>query len=165
MADRLNIHQLCKAANVTKVQLHQWVARGFFKPEEESQHGKARSFSGTEAMTLAVFAELIRLGIRHEIAAQHSGSFYLFKDDAALLVVFQGPVELIPVSERGAPPTKKKGAKFYDPDMPMIQNDIVRASKLGDYVSNPDVRAMAIVNLDNIEKRVLEALADGDADA
>lgn len=160
MSDRLNVHQICKAALVTRTQFNQWVARGYFTPAEPPVHGKSRSFSFREGVTLAAFAELIRLGIPHDIAAQHSRYLNLFKDEPALLVIYQGPVELIPTSERGSPlPGTKKGRKFYDPDLPQFRSDVIKLSQFATYAANPDVRSLAAVNLDHLEARVKTALA------
>ena len=69
-------------------------------------------------------------------------------------------MELIPTSERGSPlPGTRRGIKFYDPDQPQFGSDIVKLSQLASYAANPDVRSMAVVNLDHVEGRVKTALA------
>jgi len=159
MSDRLDVHQLCAAAGVTRTQFNAWVARGYFEPEEAPVNGKRRSFSFREAIALGTFAELVRLGISHEIAAQHCKNLHAFKDEAALLVLHQGPVELIASSERGSPlPGAKSGVKFYDPDRPSFSSDIIRLSQVAAYAANRDMRSLAVVNLDHVEARAKSAL-------
>jgi hypothetical protein len=159
VTEQLNAWQVCKAANVTRAQLNQWLVRGHFKPQHEPEVGKSRTYSLQEAVTLGAFAELIRLGIPHEVAAQNCKSLHGFTDEAALLVVYQGPVELIAPSERGAPlQSSKKGVKFYDPDQPHFSSDIIRLSQLAAYAANRDVRSLAVVNLDHVEARAKSAL-------
>jgi len=165
MSDRLNVHQICKAAVVTRTQFNQWVARSYFTPEEPPVHGKPRSFSFREGVTLAAFAELIRLGVPHDVAAVHSTRLHAFNDEPALLVVYQGPMELIPTSERGSPlPGTKRGHKFYDPDRPQFQSNVIKLSQIAAYAANPDMRSMAVVNLDHLEARVKTALESGASD-
>ncbi len=165
MSERLNAWQICKAAGITRAQLNQWLVRGHFKPRHEPEIGKGRSYSVQEAVTLGTFAELIRLGVPHDVASVHSTPLHGFNDEAALLVVYQGPMELIPTSERGSPlPGIKRGLKFYDPDQPQFRSDIVRLSQLAAYAVNPDIRSMAVVNLDHVEARVKTALESGAAD-
>ncbi|MBZ0138568.1 MAG: hypothetical protein K8H87_02190 [Pseudorhodoplanes sp.] len=159
MSDRLDVHQLCAAAGITRTQFNAWVARGYFDPEEPPVNGKRRSFSFREAIALGTFAELVRLGIPHEIAAQHCKNLHAFKDEAALLVLHQGPVELIASSERGSPlPGAKSGVKFYDPDRPSFDSDIIRLSQLAAYAANRDMHSLAVVNLDHVESRAKSAL-------
>ncbi len=160
MSNQLDVHQICKATSVTRTQLNQWITRGYFQPAEEPVNGKARSFTVGEGITLGVFAELIRLGVPHDLAARCSKHLHGFKDEPALLIIYQGPMELIPTSERGEPlPTEKKGLKFYDPAMPPVVGEIIKLSKLSDYAANPDVRSMVVVNIDYVESRVKAKLA------
>lgn len=161
----LDIHQVCKGAAITRIQLNQWISRGYFRPANEPVNGKARTFSINEAITLGVFAELTRIGVPYDVAAQHSRLLHGFKDEAALLVVYQGPQELIATSERGAPPpAQSSGVKFYDPAMPPMVGEIIKISKLGDLAANPDVRSMAVVNIDHVESRVKAAMTASDQD-
>jgi hypothetical protein len=166
MAERLNVHQMCKAASVTRTQFNQWIARGYFVPEEEPVSGKPRSFSFKEAVVLGTFAELVRLGIPHDVAAQHGRHLHGFRDEAALLMIYQGPVELIPTSERGSVlPGSGSGMRFYDPDRPPFGSEIIRLSQLAAYAANRDVRSLAVVNLDHVEERVKAALEAAPAES
>jgi len=129
-------------------------------------NGKPRSFSFKEVVVLGTFAELVRLGVPHEVAAQHCRHLHGFKDEAALLLVYQGPVELIPTSERGSPlPSRTNGVKFYDPDRPPFGSEIIRLSQLAAYAADRNVRSLAVVNLDHVEERVKAALEAAPAES
>lgn len=158
------IQQVAKAADITRRQLEAWVSREFIVPAHVPAPGTARTYSLVEAMRVAVVADLVRLGIPVERAADATRWLHAFKDDAAILVMWHGPVPLIPTSERGARPLseaelRKAGvAKFYNPDDPLIQSEIVKQSAFADFVNDPDKRAVAHVNIDHIEARVKRSL-------
>ena len=158
------IQQVAKAADLTRRQLEAWVSRDFIVPEHVPAPGTARMYSLLEAMRVAVVADLVRLGIPVERAADATRWLHAFKDDAAILVIWQGPVQLIPASERGTRPLsdeelrKSGAAKFYNPDAPPIQSEIVKKSAFAAFVDDPDKRAVAHVNIDHIEARVKRSL-------
>lgn len=157
MTDCLNIHQICRAADVSRTQLNQWISRGYFTPAEVLEKGKARSFSYTEAVSLAVFAELARLGIPYDVASRQSVNLYGFNDDQALLVLYQGSVDA--VTSRGG-----KKMKLYFPDTPVTMKKIIPLKKFAEMASNPDVRSMAVVNLNHIDARVKASIDSEAAD-
>jgi hypothetical protein len=92
--------------------------------------------------------------VPHEIAAVHSRNLHGFKNEPALLVVYQGPAEL--ASPSGVMPA---AAKMYTPDNPPFAGDVIRLSQLPEYATNPDVRSLALVNLNEVEKRVMQTIA------
>jgi len=49
------------------------------------------------------------------------------------------------------------GALYYDPANPATHGQIVRARDLAGIATDPKVRSMAVVNLSEVEKRVLKA--------
>lgn len=158
MSKNLNAWQMCKAAGITRAQLNQWLTRGHFKPQHEPEIGKARPYSIQDAVTLGTLAELIRLGVPHDIAAVHCRLLYGFKDEPALLVVYNGPTALMSPSEFGsAAPEQRPAVTVYDPGQPALQGEVIRLSELPAYATNPDVRSLALVNLNEVEKRVLQA--------
>jgi len=80
-----------------------------------------------------------------------TASTYAFTDDDALLVVSQGP------DETGIADKEGKRALYYDPANPATHGRIVRARDLAAIATDPQVRSMAVVNLSEVEKRVLKA--------
>lgn len=150
MTQTYTIHQLAEAVGIARTQLEQWITRGHFRPEQAEPETRARAFSLTDAIRLSAHTELVRLGLTPAAASQHTGHLHAFKDDAALLVLIQGETEI-----------KFTGGKtvvFYDPDQPRLQSKIIRLGDLSRLVSNPQVRTLAIVNLDEVEKRITTAL-------
>jgi hypothetical protein len=147
--------QAAEAANISRTQLDQWISQGYFKPATTPAIGTARQYTFRDMMALAVLAELRRLGV--DLKPFKENPFYfavehlsLFTDDEAFLVIWHGPVTL------------KMGAnvvKHENPDYPVIQSDIVRARELALFLNDEDKRATITVNLDHIERRVIEAAA------
>lgn len=157
---RFTIHQVCRASDVSRTQVNQWISRGFFAPEEEYEHGKQRSYSFWDAVRLRVFTDLMRIGLSQEIAGAHSKSLHGFKSDKAVLVIHHGPSELISVSERGKPIKKpSKASLMYDPTQPPVHKDIIKLSDLPRYMGNPHVFVAAMINLDSVVDRVEASLA------
>lgn len=180
---RFTVRQACKAAEINRTTLGQWVTREFFYPEEPAVSGKGRTFSFEEVGALVVLAELSRLGVSLQDASRcvyvspFGGKRHtrldMFRDEPSLFVVWQGPQEMIPISERGAPGHRPKrlgeprpaAPAFYDPDRPILNGESVRLSELASVAADPDVRSMAVLNLDHIERRVMAALeADEEGD-
>lgn len=181
MEDSFTKRQAARAADISPFQLDQWVSRGYVAPVRSPEPGKARQYTLSDIMSIATLAELMRVGINPTTSApwllpvlQH---LHGFKDDQAVLVVWQGPADLIPSSNRGDPAPKvlrteggwtrlNPGAsKFYDPDRPPCSSNIVRPSELPEMLRDPDKRSFIMVNLNHVEERVREALSQDDTAA
>ena len=159
MDQNLTIQQLAEATSCNRTQIDQWISRGYFNPEAKSDVGKARAFTKSDAVQLGALAELVRLGIPPGVAWRHTRHLYGYEDEPALLVVYQRPVALIPTSERGTPPPKSEKPNCrYDPGLPSSRSRVVRLSKLQSFVSNRNVHALALVNLDRVEARITTVL-------
>ena len=175
MAEIFSTKQAATAANVSRLQLDQWVSRGYVEPSHKPEPGKARQYTVTDIIKIATLAELVRLGITPGTAAPWVRYLLGFTDDQAVLVVWQGPGELIPTSNPGAPPSQvlrtpggwtrnNPGAPtFYDPDQPPYHSDIVRPGELPEMLRDPDKRSLVAVNIDHVEQRILQALNNADA--
>lgn len=147
MAQEFTIQQLADAVQLTRYQIEAWISRGHFKPKNPVENGKARAYTVEDAVVLGALAELVRIGLTPTVASMHVHSVYAFTNDDALLVVSQGPDEMA-----GA-----NGALYYDPANPATHGRIVRARDLAGIATDPKVRSMAVVNLSEVEKRVLKA--------
>ncbi|NJO54517.1 MAG: MerR family transcriptional regulator [Bacteroidales bacterium] len=147
MTPTLNIQQLAEATDLSRTQIDQWISRGHFKPKNPAEIGKARAFTIEDAVVLGALAELVRIGLTPTVASMHVHSVYAVIDDDALLVVSQGPDELASGDRR---------ALYYDPAHPATHGRIVRARDLAGIATDPKVRSMAVVNLSDVEKRVLK---------
>ena len=152
MDQNLTIRQLAAATNLSRGQIDQWISRGYFKPKHSAEVGKARAFTIRDAVALGAFAELVRIGLPPAVASRHVHNTSAFTDDDALLVVTQGPIEIATSPSDGTTRT------FYDPDNPGIQAHVIRARELIEFATDPNVRSMAVVNLNEVEKRVLKAI-------
>lgn len=171
MPDSFSTKQAAHAANVSRLQLDQWVSRGYVEPSHKPEPGKARHYTVTDIIKIATLAELVRLGIIPGTATAWVRYLRGFTDDQAVLVVWQGPGELIPMSSPGDPPSQVLRAPggwtrnnpgtptFYDPDRPPYHSDIVRPGELPEMLRDPDKRSLVAVNLDHVEQRVKAALA------
>lgn len=175
MNEHFTVRQAARAANISRLRLDQWVSRGYLAPKHTPEPGEARAYQIDDVIEIATLAELGRLGIPPGVAASWVRYLNLFHDDDALLVVWQGPVELIPTSKRGDPPSQvlrtpggwtrnHPGAStFYDPNSPPFGAAIVRPGELPEMARDPDKRSLVFVNLNHVEKRVLAALAESGA--
>ncbi len=153
MTQTLTIHQVAKATDMSKHQIGAWISRGYFKPSKgEVEPGKAREFTIQDAVRLGTMVELARLGINPADAAVFTQGLTGFRDHVAFLVISQGPLDLPTIQTPEGP------GIFYDPDYPMKRFDIVKAKDLTDVLLDPRRRASAVVNLDEVEKRVKAAL-------
>jgi len=148
MTPTLTIQQLAEATDLSRTQIDQWISRGHFKPRNPAESGKARVFTVEDAVVLGALAELARIGLTPSVASMHVHSVYTFTDDDAFLVVSQGPDEM----------AGGNGALYYDPSNPATHGQIVRARDLAVIATDPKVRSMAVVNLSEVEKRVLKAV-------
>lgn len=152
MPQTLTIHQVAKATDMTKHQIGAWISRGYFKPSNEVETGKARVFTVSDAVRLGVAVELTRLGVNPAETAVVTQALYGLQDDVAFLVVSQGPIEVPTIKTPDGP------AVVYDPDAPIKRTKIVGSRDLVECLLDPRKRASAVVNLDEVEKRVKAAL-------
>jgi len=153
MARTLTIHQVAKATDMTKYQISAWISRGHFKPEHDAEPGKAREFTMQDAIRLGVAIELVRLGIDPVESAVATQVVYGLTDDIAFLVLSQGPV-VLPTMKR---PDGQPGID-YDRDRPMKRKKIIGSRQLTEFLLDPEKRSCAVVNIDEVEKRVKAAL-------
>lgn len=163
MDEPYNIRQAANAAGLTRSQLEQWISRGWIRPADEPRPGTARRFSLTEVIEIAVRAELARMGLpidRGSLVSQAVGYLHGFKDAPAILVMWQGPIDLNgrSIDEHGRPKSQPR-RMYYDPDHPPFGADIVRPHELANLILDPDKRALVAVNLDEIEARVKASLS------
>jgi hypothetical protein len=153
MARTFTIQQVAKATQMTKYQISAWISRGHFRPQHDAEPGKAREFTMKDIIRLGTAIELVRLGIDPVEATVATQVVYGLTDDIAFLVLSQGPVVL---------PTMKRadGQPFidYDLDRPMKLKKIIGSRQLTEFLLNPEKRACAVVNIDEVEKRVKAAL-------
>ena len=156
--ERFTLPQICRMAQVSRTQLNQWISRGYFKPEEEFDHGRRRTFSFKEACHLLVFTDLMRQGLTQETASRHTANLHTFKDEPAILIAQRGPIHLIKTSKRGEPATTEKGLLSFDPNQEPIHLKIIKLSELPDHFDNPLVYSATIINLKNVEARAIQLL-------
>lgn len=153
MVRTLTIHQVARATDMTKYQISAWISRGHFKPQHDVEPGKAREFTIHDAIRLGTAIELVRLGIDPIEAAVSTQAIYGLTDDITFLVVSQGPV-VVPTIKL---PDGSSGI-VYNPDRPMKRSTIIGSRQLTEVLLDPDKRACAVVNIDEVEKRVKAAL-------
>lgn len=163
MTDHFNVRHAARAANITRTQLDQWVSRGYVTPTHKPGMGEARRYTMGDIVAIGALAELVRLGLSAAHASQFVPYVRGFKDSEAILVVWQGPIPLIPATDRGSKSHPDgETLKAYDPDRPPFRSDIVRARDLPALIEDPDKRALLAVNLDHVETRALKALAQAE---
>jgi hypothetical protein len=156
------LKEITDALDISRPRVEAWFTRGFFRTPHEPIFGAAREWQIGDAMRLATCASLIDFGVPVEkagkLAAVQIGG-HGFKNDVAYLVISTGMLgEIIPVTPRGSPGTKKgEGRKVYVPGA--LYDDIVKGSDLAKTLAKPDRYVSIVINLDNIEKRVKTALA------
>lgn len=159
--DTYNIRQASRASGLgSPLRLEQWISRGYFRPEDTPPPGKPRSYGLIDILRLAVLVELTRLGFDPKHIAPYSSRWPLhgWKNAPAVLVIWQGMGQLIQTRQRGEPALKEgSGKRFYSPNLP-LRTEIVRPDEIREMVLDPDNRALAIINLDHVERRVKEAL-------
>ena len=153
MARTLTIQQVAKATDMTRYQISAWISRGHFKPKHDAEPGKAREFTLQDAIRLGTAIELVRLGMDPVEAAVATQVVHGLTDDVAFLVVSQGPV-VVPTIRL---PDGSPGID-YNPDRPMKRRKIIGSRQLTEFLLDPAKRACAVVNIDEVEKRVKAAL-------
>lgn len=154
MKQTLTIHQVARATDMTRHQIAAWISRGYFVPSKAVETGKAREFTFQDAFRLGCAVELTRLGINPADTAVVTQELYGFQDDIAFLVVSQGPIEVPTIVTANGP------GIVYDPDAPIKRSAIIGSKHLTEVLLDPKKRSAAVVNLDEVEKRVEAALQD-----
>jgi hypothetical protein len=141
----------------------QIVSRGHVELTTQPAKGHQRTFTFREAAQMVAIIELNRLGLPLAQAARCTQHLTLRNDGPAILAVWQGPVGLIPPTERGEPAPKVVRDKFGFTVIPpevvrstgghdtIIQGEIVGPCALPDMVTDPDKWSLMLVNLDRIE--------------
>jgi hypothetical protein len=150
------LKQIADALGISRARAEQWIARGFFRTPHNPIFGAAREWQISDAIRLALCAALVDAGLSPEQAGAFTQVAHGFKKDAAYLVVSELG-EIIPATPRGAPGTKKgEGIKVRTPGV--LHSEIVKAADLAKKLDDPDGRAVTVINLDNRERWVKNAL-------
>lgn len=150
MADRITIQQLTSAVNLTRYQIDSWISRGYFKPRNQPEKGKARIFTLSDAIGLGAMAGFVRLGLHAADVGPHISLWvYGFTDDRALFAICEGPIKL----------TSEADAAYMEPDMASTFAKIIRASQLPELLADPEISSFAVVDLSEIEERIQRTLS------
>lgn len=155
MANTISTRELCKGLSISKSRLDQWVARDLIAPKMETSAGPlGRQWDKSEAIKVAAFDRLLEAGVNAAQAKVALQFIHGFQDEAALLVMSTGMVgRIVPSTPRGSPASQDEDCKKVH--MPgNFEFDVVRASRISEYLANPDFYASVVVNLNNIEARV-----------
>lgn len=149
MAQEITIQKLVDAFNVGRHQIDAWISRGYLTPQNDCERGKARIFTMHDAVALGAIVDFGRLGFEPARVAPHITNLHGVADGDALLVIYEGPIRL----------SSQEDAAFMDTDIPVPASQIIPPYRLANLVTDPEVRAFAVVNLNDIEQRVTKALA------
>lgn len=153
MTRTFTIQQVAKATQMTKYQISAWISRGHFRPQHDAEPGKAREFTMKDVIRLGTAIELVRLGIDPVEATVATQVVHGLTNDIAFLVLSQGPVVLPTVRHSDGRPVID-----YYLDSPMKLKKIIGSRQLTEFLLEPDKRSCAVVNIDEVEKRVKAAL-------
>lgn len=148
MAQDITIQKLADAFNIGRYQIDAWISRGYLVPQNECERGKARIFTMRDAIALGVIADFARLGFEPARVAPHITNLHGVADGDALLVIYEGPIRL----------SSQDDAAFMDSDIPAPASKIISPQRLPEIATDPEVRSFAVVNLNDIERRVTKAL-------
>ena len=155
MALTLTIQQLAEATLCSRTQIDQWLSRGHFKPRQEPERGKARTFTLEDAITLGTLAELVRLGIPPVIASMHVEHIADYmEEENSVLVISQGESK-IPDPEDSR---RFKYVYNYDPRYPSLPaplSRLVRPDELPAIAADSHIYAMALVNVSALKRRLM----------
>jgi hypothetical protein len=144
MTTEITIQRLADAAQVSKYQVEAWISRGHFKPENAVESGMRRVFTYYDALVLGTLAEFSRLGLPGTVTSMHVAHLHGYHDDVALFVICQGPARIAP----GVEATNLEG------EVDATFAKIIRPGEIGRIIEDPNVRAFAAVNLNQVENRV-----------
>ncbi len=150
MNNEITIQNLIDAVHLTRHQVEAWISRGHFKPENPVEPGKARIFTLRDAIVLGAMAAFVRLGFQaSDVDLQLSPGLYGFKDDHALFAICEGPIRLADVPD----------AVYFHPSPAAPFSKIIRARQISELLNDPEITSFAVVDLNDIEERILRALA------
>lgn len=149
MAQEITIQKLVDALNVGRHQIDAWISRGYLTPQNDCERGKARIFTMRDAIALGAIADFARLGFEPARVAPHVTNLHGVADGDALLVIYEGPIRL----------SSQEDAAFMDSDIPAPASRIISPQRLPEIAADPEVRSFAVVNLNDIERRVTKALS------
>jgi hypothetical protein len=148
MIPDFTIQQIADAANLTRYQVEAWISRGHFTPQNPVENGKARKFTTEDAVTLAALAEFNRLGLNPAVVSMHTVQVRFRAGRGSLFVI----VSII---------RQVKANKAYPElggEIDLTKGDIVEPADLARIMDDPQVRAVAAVNIVQIEQRVRASL-------
>jgi hypothetical protein len=148
MIPDFTIQQIADAANLTRYQVEAWISRGHFTPQNPVENGKARKFTTEDAVTLAALAEFNRLGLNPAVVSMHTVQVRFRAGRGSLFVI----VSII---------RQVKANKAYPElsgEIDLTKGDIVEPADFARIMDDPQVRAVAAVNIVQIEQRVRASL-------
>ncbi len=148
MAQEITIQKLVDAFNVGRHQIDAWISRGYMNPQNECERGKARIFTMRDAIALGAIVDFGRLGFEPARVAPHIEHLHGVGDGDALLVIYEGPMRL----------SSLENAPFMDSNIPIPMSKIIGTRRIAELVTDPEVRSFAVVNLNDIERRITSAL-------
>lgn len=158
---KFGIRDVCKATDMTRTQLEQWITRGHVQLEDLGDAGVARDFTLAEIRMISTMVRLTRLGLPLQTASRMARYVTTFTDGRVILAIWQGPIALIPTSPRGTPATiRGTGQKIYSSTTPELfyHQDIIDPHELPAVIQDPDVHSLIAVNLDHVENQILREL-------
>jgi DNA-binding transcriptional MerR regulator len=148
MIPDFTIQQIADAANLTRYQVEAWISRGHFTPRNPVENGKARKFTSEDAVTLAALAEFNRLGLNPAVVSMQTAQVRFRAGRGSLFVI----VSII---------RQVKANKAYPElsgEIDLTKGDIVEPADFARIMDDPQVRAVAAVNIVQIEQRVRASL-------
>lgn len=154
MALTLTIQQLAEATLCSRTQIDQWISRGHFRPRQEPERGKARTFTLKDAIALGMLAELVRLGIPPVIASMHVKDIADYMEEDSVLVISQG-ISKVPDPDD---PRRFKYVHDYNPrypSLPATLGRLVRPDELLAIAADPHIYAMVVVNVGALKRRLM----------
>lgn len=148
MQQEITIQVLVDAFNIGRHQIDAWISRGYLNPQNECERGKARIFTMRDAIALGTIVDFNRLGFEPARVAPHISNLHGVADGDALLVIYEGPIRM----------SSREDAAFMESNIPAPMSKITSPQRLPSLVSDPEVRSFAVVNLNDIERRVMNTL-------
>jgi hypothetical protein len=148
MIPDFTIQQIADAANLTRYQVEAWISRGHFTPQNPVENGKARKFTTEDAVTLAALAEFNRLGLNPAVVSMHTVQVRFRAGRGSLFVI----VSIIRQVKAN------KASPELGGEIDLTKGDIVEPADLARIMDDPQVRAVAAVNIVQIEQRVRASL-------
>jgi len=148
MIPDFTIQQIADAANLTRYQVEAWISRGHFTPQNPVENGKARKFTTEDAVTLAALAEFNRLGLNPAVVSMHTVQVRFRAGRGSLFVI----VSIIRQVKANKAHPELGG------EIDLTKGDIVEPADFARIMDDPQVRAVAAVNIVQIEQRVRASL-------